>query len=405
MIGIKRLYIYVLNIALFALILQGCQQTLDDTTIIPQEDASANVTIAFSDSNVDDNSAFEGKEFYLCVKNSSSEIIYEWFSVEEVIESFRIATGEYTYFGTLGSKENLPSFDEAYYETSGSFTISREVDAVIPIEFKHADSYIAINFDQELFDIYYSIYYLEMYTEAGKVLTYDITHSGLFASFVAGELTLKLYLTENHNDANSTLTLDPITLGAGEKHTLNLTINAESGFNILNVTTDFGYEFSQEIDTELPGTILPFTAPKITAENFEKGGYITSTAGVVPSEEYTALVAAYAGVKSVIVRSTSAEIAELWGGLSEIDIVNATSDTQTLLKESGITWDGDIATPESAALCYSAFRISLGGLFENLVTEGEYPFEIEVVDIYEQSNLDREDELGIPFTFTYNATN
>lgn len=371
-----------------------------DNTVIDAETKVASSRLALDDVKVR-------------IENTRAEVLKEWDSANDVPERIAAVGGSYKFVAYCGDASLLPSFGGEYFYGETKFAVVEGEETDVDLVVKHGETKVSVVFDTESFDYVYSDYSLDMRTTTSTVndeeyLTYtaSTTEEG---NFLPGTLRMRLNVTPKGSDEEYVFYPEVIkNLKAAERRTLNFKVKNNSGVTQLEITTDDGYAYTEEIDLELPGSILPKDAPKIEAYNFTMGEVIEGTELTLPESGYSAAVRAAGGVKSVKVRTTSAAVQALWGGVSELEIVDATAEVKEMLNTTGFRWDNALDSSASANVEYGKFFISFGDLFASLSDESEegytdYGFEIEVVDMFGQSNINSQSGEGA-FNFTLRVT-
>ncbi len=343
------------------------------------------------------------------LENTLGDTLKVWDNVEDIPDVVKVVEGSYQLIAWCGSREALPSFGGEYYEGSNKFSVEQGQSVAVPVVVKHGETKVAVEFDEASFSKFYSSYYAEVKTTTADeplrdslVYTPETTEIG---NFLPGTLRIRLNLTSIEDGKQYVFYPTPITgLRAAEMRTLRLRIVSTTGETSLNITTDDGYDYTEEIDLTLPGSILPKSAPTITARGYVATEAIEGYEANIPQESYSAVLLAPAGIKSVKIRTESPTIRSMWGGRSEVELVGASLEMTNLLRSMGFEWDESLQSAESASEKYGKIEVSYGDLFGSLLAEPsmaytDYLFEIEVVDVFDQSNKNNSTGLGL-FNFT-----
>ncbi|MFI3288208.1 MAG: DUF4493 domain-containing protein [Rikenellaceae bacterium] len=342
------------------------------------------------------------------IENTKAEVLKEWDSVDDVPEIISAVAGSYKIVAYSGDETLLPSFTEQYYTGETKFAVVESEQTDVSVVVKHGSTKVSVVFDTESFESSYSSYSIDLKTTPTdgstsestiEYLTYlpETTDEG---SFMPGTLSMRLLLTPIGSDEQYVFYPEAIAgLEAAERRTLNFKVVSTTGTTELQITTDDGYSYTEEIVLELPSSILPKAAPTIDPYNFEAGEIIEGNESLIPETGYSASILAPAGVKSVKIRSTTPEVVSMWGGASQLEVVDASTEISNILSSMGFRWDSAISSSSTANVKYSRFYISFGDLFGYLTADTEvgytdYEFEIEVVDMYDQSNKNSSNDAG-----------
>lgn len=338
------------------------------------------------------------------IENTVGDILREWDSVSDVPETIAVVEGSYKIVAYSGDESLLPSFTEEYYTGESKFAVTEGEKVDVNLTVKHGETKVLVNFDTESFDKCYSSYSIDVRTTTTDNTDTDYlnytaqtTDEG---NFLPGTLRMRLRLVPIGEAQEYYFYPTAIEgLGAAERREVNLAVNSTSGDASLEITTDDGYSYTEQIDLELPGSILPQAAPTLTANNFTVGGIIEGNQCESAEDKYSATILATAGIKSVVVRTTTQSVIEKWGGKSELEFVDATTEVQNLLTETGFRWDSAIASSQTANVKYGRVNVSFGDMFASLECEdgaeySDYSFEIEVLDMYDQSNKNSSNDEG-----------
>ncbi len=335
----------------------------------------------------------------LRIENTRAEILRTWDNIDDVPEIIKLTPGSYKLVAWKGDIELLPSFEEEYFEGEAKFSITGGQNLDIPITVKHAQTKINVDFDSESFDKEYSDYSIDIRTTTQSdpdrdfVTFYPTTTET--ANLLPGTIRLRLKLTSKQDNNEYEFYPTPIpNAAAAEIRTLKIKVVSTSGNNTLQITTEDGYKYEEDINFDLPGTVLPKAAPVINTNFFESGDIITGAQGVVPSTKYAGTITAKGGIKSVLVTTTNASLIEAWG-TNQIDIVNATDAEKEKLTNAGFVWDNALNNPQTAALKIDRTEVSFFNAFGALNCAdneeySDYYFEILVTDTHNQTNVNSE---------------
>ncbi len=390
------------------LVLSGCRKGVSSDDNIPEGQG----VICFSGVNIDTNlsqTKISAEDLAIRIENTRGDILKTWASIAEVPEFIKVVPGSYKLAAAMGAQSNLPSFNDDYFGGESKFAIEEREQIEVTINAKYISTKVKVDFDTESFENSYDAYKMELKTTTPSdpyrdSLTYDATTAGMIGNFMPGTLRMRMIVTPKGDDKEYMFYPKPITgLDSAELRTLKMKIVSTSGTANLQITTDFGYEHTEEIELLLPSAVLPKAAPTVLPNNFEMAVPIEGNEALV-DKKYSATILAPGGVKSVKIRSNSPSVTELWGGHSELEFVGASVEVSNLLSSIGLRWDNSLNSEETANIKYNRFNISFGDMFGALTAEvgseyTDYSFEIEVIDMYNQSNVNSTDESG-KFYFT-----
>lgn len=330
------------------------------------------------------------------IENTRGEILRKWDRIADLPEQIRVVTGSYKLVAWSGDTSLLPSFVDMYYEGAEKFSVAAGQTVAVPLVVKVGVTKIKVEFDEASFADYYADYSADIRTTTpdypdARHLNFTSATADT-ANFMPGTLRIRMRLTSKSDGKEYFFYPSPITgLKAAQARTVTLKVITTSGTNSLVVKTDDGYEKIEEIKLDLPGSAMPKQAPVIRANSFAAGGTLTGLEGFIPTTKFASTIIAQGGIKSVKIRTTSPIIDQMWGGRNEIEIVDAPIEVRNLLASTGFAWDEVLNTSATANVKYGRTEISLARLFGALSAEAgseytDYPFEIEVVDMFNQSN-------------------
>lgn len=345
----------------------------------------------------------------LRIENTRGEVLRTWERIADVPSQIRVVAGSYKLVAWSGDTSLMPSFVDMYYEGSEKFTVAAGGEVSVALTVKLGVSKVKVEFDEATFADQYSAFSADLRTTTpsnpeARLLNFMPTTTEE-ANFLPGTLRIRMRLTSKLDGKEYIFYPSPITgLNAAEARTVTLKVVTTTGKNSLLVTTDSGYAKEEEITLMLPGSALPKPAPVVRPNGFVVGGTIEGTEGDIPSTLLSATLLAQGGLKSVKIRTTSEAVAAMWGGRNEIEIVDADTEVLNLLTSSGIEWDNALNTSATANVKYGRSEISFAGLYGALAAEAgaeytDYPFEIEAVDMFNQSNKNLSTGAG-RFNFT-----
>lgn len=354
--------------------------------------------VSFDDGVVDVRSAPTIDQFRVWIENTRGEVLRRWDNIDAVPPQIRIAPGSYRIVAACGDTAMLPSFDHIYYQGEVKFSVKAGDVLDTTILAQLGVTKVGVSFDKQSFEDSYSDYSADIRTTTPKnpdtrMLNFRQGDTDV-ANFLPGTLRIRMRLTSKADGKEYVFMPDPIMgVKAREVRSLKLAVKTVNGKANLHVTTDGGYDTTMQIELKLPASILPKPAPVLRPTGFDVSANIEANESFRPQERLGVMISAQGGIKKVLVRTESDEIKALWGGLSEINIVDATTDMRNRLNRAGFKWGDEIATSERAERCYGRTEINLEGMYEMLrakagQTSTLFPFEIEVVDMFDQSNKD-----------------
>lgn len=402
--GIKKILSF--SLVAISLTLASCKEGLNEV-----EDSTA--CVALNSLSVDADVA-EVKsaspaveQFKIRLENTRGEVLRTWASIADMPATINVVPGSYKFVAWSGDTANLPSFNHIVYQGEVKFAVAAGEKVDTTVVAKLAVVKVKVNFDDS-FNDQYTDYSVDVRTTTPeKPDTRSINYTTLDtepANFEPGTLRMMLKL-KTADGKEYVFYPTPIpSLKAAQLRTVNLAVKKVNGKATLKVTTDGGYDKEETIELLLPPSILPKPRPVVRAVGFDLSSNILSNESIKASERHSTVIIAQAGIKNLFVRTTNPTIIEMWGGNSEINIVGATIEQSNWLKQVGFTWGDEISTPELAERCFGRTEIIIDGLYTNLNAEPNrastiYPFEIEIVDIFGQSNKDASGTGGFIFNF------
>lgn len=335
-------------------------------------------------------------ELSLRIENTRGEILRTWPNLAEAPEYIRVVTGSYKLVAWCGDTSLMPSFLDMYYVGESKFAVTAGQDTAVKIDVKVGVTKVKVEFDESSFDSHYSDFSADLRTTTpsnpdARFLNF-LPSTTDTANFMPGTLRIRMRLMSKADGKEYVFYPSPISgLKAAEARTVMLKVVTVSGKNSLVVTTDEGYEKVEEITLQLPGSALPKPAPVVRPNNFVIGGLVEGKDGFIPATKYSTTILAQGGIKSVKVRTSSPTVVEMWGGRNEIELVAANNEMRNLLSSIGFVWDEALNSAETAAVKYGRTEVSFAKIFGGLSALAgseytDYPFEVEVVDMFNQSN-------------------
>lgn len=363
----------------------------------------ANSSVAIKSLSVDSDvvevksSAVDASQLKIRLENTRGEVLRTWENIASMPARVNMVAGSYKFVAWSGDTSALPSFNHNYYYGQVKFAIGagQTLDTVITAKLGVVK--VKVVFDAS-FASEYSTYSADVRTTTPeKPDTRFLNFTPLdveTANFEPGTFRMRLRLTSVLDGKEYIFMPSPIpNFKAQELRTVKLAVKKINGRATLQVTTDYGYDKEEIIELKLPSSIMPKPRPALRAVGFELSSSVLSNESLAAIEKRAAVIIAQGGVKSVVVRTTNPNIIQMWGGNTQLEIVDATVEQSNWLKKAGFAWGDEIATSQRANRNFGRAEISLNGLYSNLTADvGQsstiYPFEIEVVDMFGQSNKD-----------------
>lgn len=292
------------------------------------------------------------------------------FPVDDV---FKVGTYEIeAYHGAL-EKEG---FESPYYSGSQRFSVKEAETATVEITCKLSNSIVTVDCS-EAFRGYFSDFSTTFHSEGGGYFTYSSSETrNLY--MMPGDISLSVTVT-NPNGQEATFALPTVINALPQHHyRVHLDVNqGEMGAASLVLSFDDSTDI-EDVVIDLSDDIMSVPSPEIFTQGFSPGEPISMVEGVMPSEPVTATLSAQGGLKSVKL-SCRNNVLQQAGLPSELDLMKATADQQSVLTDLGLDVKGLWRNPDKMA------EIDFSRLLTNVLPDNgdeSVIFSLMVIDKY-----------------------
>lgn len=341
-------------------------------------------------------------DFRIALENTKGELLRTWESYDQVPGVLRAVFGSYKMTATYGDMALLPAFDLPVYGAQSKFALSpAEPSATIQLNCKPLAAKVSVKFAPD-FGNSYTSYSVAVKTTVDS-LHYYPADQGREGYFVPGSLRLRFTLVYPKEPAKEYYYVCSAGVKAQAGHFYKLTIKSinapdpeKAGDITLSIQTDNSLEQTITVPAELPNFWLPKPAPVVQSQPFGDNWKLTTTEGSV-AQSANIILKTYAGAKSVVIKTTSAQLVEEGFPAEGIDIMRAAeagySEKIQMLKTIGITWSENL-NDKTAALQLTAlnpvlldFRNLTGYLNTAPGVTTNNPFNVIFRDRYDQTTV------------------
>lgn len=327
----------------------------------------------------------DAADFAVEIINAQGNVSKHWDRYGEMPEKVRLNTGNYTMRALYGSDREA-GFDSPYFLGEAPFTIAGQQSRQVEVTCKLAGCMAAIVYGGQIAQDY-TDFRTEITSGRSNTVTFGKNETRP-AYFPAGELNLKIYLTDE--DGKTRLyTPAPIEAAPQDFITLYIDTKDATGELTLSIRTETATT-DREVTVDLPTFTLPKPAPTMLVSGFdETTGEISTTEGVV-TEEAKVHVRADGGIAGCTIRVQSPLLLEM-GWPEEFDLADLTPETEELLKSSGLNWSGNLRNATLADIDFSGLSsiLTTEHLGTELDTPTPYRFTISVTDAFGQRSEER----------------
>ena len=329
----------------------------------------------------------EIQDFIVRLTKSDGTYNKTWSSIAQFPSDSKFATGAYTmeiYYGDIEEE----GFENPYYYGSAKFNVEDEETATPEIEATLCNTMVSIAYT-EAFKQYFSDYTARVHSAGGSYIVY-VKDEERPAYFKPGKLSFQLSLLKSNG---SILTIEPAAIDNAEARThykVTFDVNGgEVGEAVLTVTFDDETEL-EPIEVPLSEELMITEAPSMILKGFENNTPIEIIEG--DDVEASVVLVAQAGIASVTL-TTSSEYLLANGWVSELDLMSATAEQQTVLTKYGLSVKGLWSNPDKLAV------VDFSDLIPNLKPlngNSTHTFTLQLKDIYGRT-------VETPATLTVNA--
>lgn len=290
-------------------------------------------------------------------------------------KAIKLNGGDYRLVASHGDPDGC-GFDAPYYMGEEMFTVHAQTHEEVHVTAKLANVKIAVEFGENLL-IDYPEHYAVVRSDKDCSLEFSAGEERT-GYMPAGNLSLELYAKidgEWKYYASESEEYSP-----NDFVTFHVDTKEGEGSLSLNIMVDDSVELVEK-EVEIPQSMLPKEAPKMTFNGFGDTNMIEVVEAGETPESLKIDIVADAGIGHCILHINSEYLARI-GVPAEIDLVTVEENVAELLKDNGFDWRGVM---QGQRLAY----IDLTGVAEKLASEvydDANPFKAEISFEIEDSN-------------------
>lgn len=290
-------------------------------------------------------------------------------------KAIKLNGGDYRLVASHGDPDGC-GFDAPYYMGEEMFTVHAQTHEEVHVTAKLANVKIAVEFGENLL-IEYPEHYAVVRSDKDCSLEFSAgeERSGYIP---AGNLSLELYA--KIDGEWKYYASEPEEYSPNDFVTFHVDTKEGEGSLSLNIKVDDSVELVEK-EVEIPQSMLPKEAPKMTFNGFGDTNVIEVVEAGETPESLKIDIVADAGIGHCILHINSEYLARI-GVPAEIDLVSVEENVAELLKDNGFDWRGVM---QGQRLAY----IDLTGVAEKLASEvydDANPFKAEISFEIEDSN-------------------
>lgn len=290
-------------------------------------------------------------------------------------KAIKLNGGDYRLVASHGDPDGC-GFDAPYYMGEEMFTVHAQTHEEVHVTAKLANVKIAVEFGENLL-IEYPEHYAVVRSDKDCSLEFSAgeERSGYIP---AGNLSLELYA--KIDGEWKYYASEPEEYSPNDFVTFHVDTKEGEGSLSLNIKVDDSVELVEK-EVEIPQSMLPKEAPKMTFNGFGDTNMIEVVEAGETPESLKIDIVADAGIGHCILHINSEYLARI-GVPAEIDLVSVEENVAELLKDNGFDWRGVM---QGQRLAY----IDLTGVAEKLASEvydDANPFKAEISFEIEDSN-------------------
>ncbi len=290
-------------------------------------------------------------------------------------KAIKLNGGDYRLVASHGDPDGC-GFDAPYYMGEEMFTVHAQTHEEVHVTAKLANVKIAVEFGENLV-IDYPEHYAVVRSDKDCSLEFSAEEER--AGYMpAGNLSLELYAKIDGEWKYYASELEEYS--PNDFVTFHVDTKEGEGSLSLNIKVDDSVELVEK-EVEIPQSMLPKEAPKMTFNGFGDSDVIEVVEAGETPESLKIDIVADAGIGHCILHINSEYLARI-GVPAEIDLVTVEENVAELLKDNGFDWRGVM---QGQRLAY----IDLTGVAEKLASEvydDANPFEAEISFEIEDSN-------------------
>lgn len=290
-------------------------------------------------------------------------------------KAIKLNGGDYRLVASHGDPDGC-GFDAPYYMGEEMFTVHAQTHEEVHVTAKLANVKIAVEFGENLL-IDYPEHYAVVRSDKDCSLEFSAGEERT-GYMPAGNLSLELYA--KIDGEWKYYASEPEEYSPNDFVTFHVDTKEGEGSLSLNIKVDDSVELVEK-EVEIPQSMLPKEAPKMTFNGFGDTNVIEVVEAGETPESLKIDIVADAGIGHCILHINSEYLARI-GVPAEIDLVTVEENVAELLKDNGFDWRGVM---QGQRLAY----IDLTGVAEKLASEvydDGNPFKAEISFEIEDSN-------------------
>lgn len=290
-------------------------------------------------------------------------------------KAIKLNGGDYRLVASHGDPDGC-GFDAPYYMGEEMFTVHAQTHEEVHVTAKLANVKIAVEFGENLL-IEYPEHYAVVRSDKDCSLEFSAGEERT-GYMPAGNLSLELYA--KIDGEWKYYASEPEEYSPNDFVTFHVDTKEGEGSLSLNIKVDDSVELVEK-EVEIPQSMLPKEAPKMTFNGFGDTNVIEVVEAGETPESLKIDIVADAGIGHCILHINSEYLARI-GVPAEIDLVSVEENVAELLKDNGFDWRGVM---QGQRLAY----IDLTGVAEKLASEvydDANPFKAEISFEIEDSN-------------------
>lgn len=290
-------------------------------------------------------------------------------------KTIKLNGGDYRLVASHGDPDGC-GFDAPYYMGEEMFTVHAQTHEEVHVTAKLANVKVAVEFGEHLV-LDYPEHYAVVRSDKDCSLEFSAGEERT-GYMPAGNLSLELYA--KIDGEWKYYASEPEEYSPNDFVTFHVDTKEGEGSLSLNIKVDDSVELVEK-EVEIPQSMLPKEAPKMTFNGFGDADVIEVVEAGETPESLKIDIVADAGIRHCILHINSKYLAGI-GVPAEIDLVTVEENVAELLKDNGFDWRGVM---QGQRLAY----IDLTGVAEKLASEvydDANPFKAEISFEIEDSN-------------------
>lgn len=290
-------------------------------------------------------------------------------------KAIKLNGGDYRLVASHGDPDGC-GFDAPYYMGEEMFTVHAQTHEEVHVTAKLANVKVAVEFGEHLV-LDYPEHYAVVRSDKDCSLEFSAGEERT-GYMPAGNLSLELYA--KIDGEWKYYASEPEEYSPNDFVTFHVDTKEGEGSLSLNIKVDDSVELVEK-EVEIPQSMLPKEAPKMTFNGFGDSDVIEVVEAGETPESLKIDIVADAGIGHCILHINSEYLARI-GVPAEIDLVSVEENVAELLKDNGFDWRGIM---QGQRLAY----IDLTGVAEKLASEvydDGNPFKAEISFEIEDSN-------------------